>query len=325
MVITVPAHRPAANGARPINLNKDIPQVLQLLQIAFGEALDEDGRRVLQMYTAPVGQPAFLWRFNPAANRLSQGYVWEENGRIVGNATLLSTQTNGRYLIVNVAVHPDCRRRGIARRLMNAVADHVHQHHGHEILLQVDKDNTSAINLYRSLNYVELGTMTNWSATAGRVYALEDNGQPVPVRELQRREWQQAYQLDCLALAADLNWPEHIPTDAYRQGLWQQLSGLVNGRAAETWVVNEGQQLIGMASIWSEWGRAHRLTLRVHPQWTGQLERPLLAKILRRLSYLPRRRSRIDHPDDDQFTNNLLRQANFKPQRSLTHMRLNLG
>ncbi|MBK8934753.1 MAG: GNAT family N-acetyltransferase [Candidatus Promineifilaceae bacterium] len=325
MVITIPAPSRATNGPRPINLNKDIPQVLELLQIAFGESLDAEGRRALQGYYAPQSQmqPAILWRLNPAASRLSQGYVWEENGRVVGNTTLLTTRLHGRFLIVNVAVHPDYRRRGIARLLMQAVTDNVRQRGGREILLQVDHNNSHAIDLYTDLGYANLGAMTTWTAVAGRVHALE-NPSTIPIRELRAREWHQAYDLDRLALSPDLNWPEPILPDTYRLGFWRRVANFTNARTAETWVAARHERLVGMASIWSEWGRAHQLLLRVQPNWMGELERPLLAKALRRLPYLPRRNIRIDHPADDQLTNDLLREANFKPQRTLIHMRLDL-
>ena len=100
MIITVPAIERSENGPRPINLNKDIPQVLELLRLAFGESLDAEGRRILQGQTAVTGQPAILYRFNPMASRLSRGFVWEKDGRIIGNVTLLDTKINGRYLIV---------------------------------------------------------------------------------------------------------------------------------------------------------------------------------------------------------------------------------
>jgi len=304
-------------------MNRDIPQILDLLQIAFGESLDAEGRRVLQGYYSPPGQPAVLWRLNPAASRLSQGFVWEENGRVVGNTTILTTHIDGRFLIVNVAVHPDYRRQGIARLLMTAVTEHIKQRGGQEIMLQVDHHNVPAIDLYANLGYTRLGSMTTWSAAAGRVHALETYGQH-DVRELRAREWRQAYKLDTLALPTDMNWPEPIPADTYRQGIWRRIVNFTNARTNETWVTTHQQQLTGLASIWSEWGRAHQLLLRIHPQWAGELERPLLAKALRRLPYLPRRNVRIDHPADDQLTAELLRQANFKPQRTLIHMRLNL-
>jgi hypothetical protein len=100
----------------------------------------------------------------------------------------------------------------------------------------------------------------------------------------------------------------------------------MNSRLFETWAAAEvNDRLAGLATISSQWGRSHLLTLRVHPDAAGRLERPLLAKLVRRLQYLPRRNVRIDHPDDDIVTNALLTEANFTVQRTLTHMRLDLS
>ena len=138
--------RPQSNskdGPRPININKDIPQILRLLELCFGSAIHGDGRNILTSDSMNQS-PAFLWRMTPAAGKLAQGIVWEVNGRIVGNVTLLSTKVPGRFLIVNVAVHPDFRRQQIAKNMMVAVTEQVKRLKGREILLQVVKTNTAA-------------------------------------------------------------------------------------------------------------------------------------------------------------------------------------
>ena len=55
------------------------------------------------------------------------------------------------------------------------------------------------------------------------------------------------------------------------------------------------------------------------------MERPLLAKLIRRLHYLPRRNVEVEHPDNDELVNALLQEANFQPRRTLTHMRLDIN
>ena len=253
--------------------------------------------------------------------------MWEENGRIVGNVTVLTTEMPGRFLVVNVAVHPEFRRRGIARLLMQQVENLVRQRQGNQILLQVVKQNYAAIELYNALHYTTIGSMTHWTASASRLRRLELNLDTVgpPIRELKRHEWKAAYALDQQALHADLHWPEQLKQDAYKNGLWVKVMNFLNGRHAEAWVAISGKtQLVGLASLASEWGRSYEASLRVHPAWQGRLERPLLAKLIRRLQYLPRRNVQINHPDDDELVNALLQEANFQPRRTLTHMRLNL-
>ncbi len=316
------------NGPRPINLNRDVPQIIKLLELVFGRRLGGDGQRLFNS-EAGMSQPAFLWRLSPISSKLALGYVWEEDGRIVGNATLLATRTDGRYLVVNVAVHPDFRRRGIARGLMESLLALTQERHGRQILLQVVKDNMAAINLYQSMQFKTIGSMTTWRCSMTRLRDIEAviGSQHEPIlRELARQEWQSAYQLDTACLQPDLNWPEPLPQDAYKSGFWRRMDNLLNGRHAEAWVTtNDANQLTGLVGIWSEWGRTHQVTLRVHPAWQRKIERPLLAKAIRRLHYLPRRNIRLDHPASDEFVNQLLREANFQPRRTLTHMRLDMA
>ncbi|MCP4426623.1 MAG: GNAT family N-acetyltransferase [Chloroflexi bacterium] len=328
MVITIPASAQSSRqGLRPINLNKDIPQVIKLLELVFGYKLGGNGQRLFSSETG-FTQPAFLWRLNPMSSKLALGYVWEEDGRIIGNGTLLTTSQSGRYLVVNVAVHPDFRRRGIARNLMDALIQLAQTKQGREILLQVVKENEAAITLYETMRFQTVGHMTTWHSSVSRLRDIEPTvgGRQNPViREMPRRSWQAAYQLDAKALSPDLNWPEPLPRDAYKLNLWRRFENFLNGRHAEVWAAtNEANQLTGLAGIWSEWSRPHQVTLRVHPAWQGQLERPLLAKTIHRLHRLPHRNIRVDHPDDDKCATALLREANFQPRRTLRHMRLDI-
>ena len=69
MVVTAPAQEWPPNGPRPINLKQDVPQVAELLELAFGEKMDREGRSGFDT----SGQPAFLWRLNPQYSRLAPG------------------------------------------------------------------------------------------------------------------------------------------------------------------------------------------------------------------------------------------------------------
>jgi GNAT superfamily N-acetyltransferase len=325
MTITIPAaRRQIKSGSRPINLNRDIPKVLQLLELVFGESLRGDSRQMAQ--SVGIDAPPFMYRLNLGMTRLAPGFVWEENGRIIGNATLIRTKSANRYHVVNVAVHPDHRRRGIARMLMESIMEMVQHEGGHTIMLQVVKDNKPAIDLYKSLRFRALGSVTSWYSAVSRIQAIPASvglQEPLSIRELKRSEWRSAYNLDLLSLPSDLNWPEPITDDAYQTGFFRQVSHFMNGRQVETWVTTDEQnQLTGLAQIISDWGRFHTVHVRIHPQWHGVVERPLIAKVSRRLKYLPRRNVRLDHVDNHEEINELLPAANFQARRTLTHMKL---
>lgn len=326
MVITLSTPEWPPSGPRPINLKYDVPQVADLLELAFGEKMDRESRHVIRANS--TGNPSWLSWLNPQQNRLSPGYVWQENGRIVGNVTLIATKIPGRHVIANVAVHPEYRRRGIARALMTAALEQARARHSEAVILQVVKDNAQAIDLYQSLNFVQVGTMVEWRSSISRLRGVTPDlakGLAIKVEPLSGPQWRAAYALDVASQHPDLTWPEPISEEFYRQGLWPALRNFFNGRTQETWVTQDQQgQLTGLANLVSDWGHPHVLTLRVHPQWRGQLERPLLNKLIRRLQQMPRRNVVMHHPDDDQTTSDLLRAANFTPRRALTHMRRNI-
>ena len=316
------------DGPRPVDISRDLPQLIDLLRMVFGES-PEAGEQKLFGDVGLGTINGLMYRLQPSATRLSNGFVWQAGGRIVGNATLLTTRAWDRYLVANVAVHPSYRRQGIARALMESITTHVYSRGGRVILLQVVQDNHSAIDLYRSLGYENVADMTTWYATASRLRdipgALPGHRDTV-LEQLPNRRWREAYALDISHVQADLNWPEPLTPDAYRYTFWQRASDFLNGRQRETWSTTNAQgQLTGLASIYGEWGHSYNLMLRVRPEQAGQLERPLLAKLIRRLHYLPRRNVRVDHPETDEVTNALLRESNFAAQRTLTHMRLNIS
>lgn len=318
------------SGPRPINLRKDIPQVLALLNLVFRTSRDSDANHALNRMSL-AQHPWFLLRLRQWYEGIVPGYVWEESGSIVGNVSVLTTKTKGRFLVANVAVHPQFRRQGIARNLMETVVQHVRERGGREMLLQVRQDNEAAINLYESIDFAQLGSMTNWYSSFRQFRLLPvaasaqspDHSGEFFIRPLRPREWRRAYELDTAVVHPDMNWPEPLADDHYRSNLWRWFSNVINARQAETWVAEAGDgRLAGLASIQSEWGRLHTLSLRTRPEWRGAVEQPLLAKLLRRLQHMYRRNIRIDHPAEDDVANELLRRANFVPRRTLTTMAL---
>jgi ribosomal protein S18 acetylase RimI-like enzyme len=326
-------HGKSNQRLRPINLRRDARQIWELLDLVFGPTLDAEGRRLLDSNLALSYSPNVMLQLSQAAGGPVPGFVWEEEGRIVGNISLLGTKMEGRYLIANVAVHPGRRRQGIGRALVREVIKYLRGRDGRSLWLQVESSNQSARLLYERLGFAAVGNLTTWDLANGRLRQIRppetvQNGgsSPVAARPLRRAEWRAAYNLDRVSLNPALNWPEPVEREAYKQGLWRWLGDFVNGRQWESWVMADSEgALTGMVTISSEWFRPHRLSLRVSPAWQGQLEQPLLAKALRRLRYLQPRGARIDHPEDDRVVDALLREANFRARRTLTIMKLELA
>lgn len=163
-------------GPRPFRLSRDLGGVLDLIELAFGEEAARFRDLRLLARLGPLLLP-----FEPLLREVWPGLVWEEAGRVVGNVNFARLPYLPRaWLIFNVAVHPDYRRRGIARRLMNLALERVRAAGGEVAVLDVEADNLPARNLYLSLGFELFERLTEYR---GRAPAA------APVRSPNIRPW----------------------------------------------------------------------------------------------------------------------------------------
>jgi ribosomal protein S18 acetylase RimI-like enzyme len=209
--------------------------------------------------------------------------------------------------------------------------EHIGRHRGQEILLQVESNNEAALHLYYSLGFEKFGMIRRWETNTRRLRNLSvGKDETAEILPLRRQDWQAAYRLDRASSHPDLHWPAPKAADYYKSGLMEWLNNLLNGQKMETWITaslatsEEQRQLSGLSSIKSEWGRPHSVELRVLPSWRGKVERPLLAKVVRRLRYLRGEHILLDHLAEDETVNQLLSEANFQTKRYLTFMKRKL-
>ena len=88
-------------------------------------------------------------------NRLSYWLVAEVDGVVVGyvgSQTVLDAAD-----MMNLAVSPGYRRRGIGQALVNALVEHLQQNKVIALLLEVRVSNTPAISLYENMGFVQVG------------------------------------------------------------------------------------------------------------------------------------------------------------------------
>ncbi|MGB3713555.1 MAG: GNAT family N-acetyltransferase [Candidatus Promineifilaceae bacterium] len=320
-----------ASGPRPIELYKDSGQILDLLDMAFGPLPGGRGQRMLISSTGSNAGSLFGHRLGDYFRGIAPGLVWEEDGRIVGTLSLLAARMSGRYLIANVAVHPDYRRRGIATGLMSSSMDYIQSHGGREILLQVERDNEAAIQLYSVLNYKTLGDVNRWESNSVHLRTIASEINPgVNIRPLSRKDERAAFLLDGRCMPFDLRWPNPPSAKKYEMSLWRRMNDFFNGRRMNAWVADvplEGSQkrrLIGLAYVESEWARPHELAIRIAADWRGRLERALFSTLVIQIKRSRSGRLLTSHLAHDHFMNGLLREADFKVKRSLRVMRFNL-
>ena len=125
-----------------------------------------------QMNAAHVSQIAQLeklcfsdpWSENSIAteleSRLSDWLVVTEGEQViayVGSQTVIDSSD-----MMNIAVHPDFRRRGIAEALVAALEEQLRQRGSKMLLLEVRDSNAPAIALYEKLGFQQVGLRKNY-------------------------------------------------------------------------------------------------------------------------------------------------------------------
>lgn len=104
------------------------------------------------------------WSENSVAseltNKLSLWLVAEDEGKVAGyvGSQTCCDETD----MMNVAVHPDLRRKGIAEALVNALVEELKVIGSHCLTLEVRASNAPAIALYEKLGFAEIGRRKNY-------------------------------------------------------------------------------------------------------------------------------------------------------------------
>lgn len=93
-------------------------------------------------------------------NPLSLWLVAVEEGQVAGYVG--SQSVLGEADVMNVAVSPEFRRRGVARALLLALERRLAENAVHCLTLEVRASNEPAISLYHSLGYVQVGRRPNY-------------------------------------------------------------------------------------------------------------------------------------------------------------------
>jgi ribosomal protein S18 acetylase RimI-like enzyme len=322
-----PAHS-SSGQLRPFDVRRDLSQVADLVEQCFADTLDPDGQRYLGQMRAAAGNAAYLRWAGAAAERVSlplSGYVWEEDRRIVGNLTLIPFYTPGKkyYLIANVAVDPNYRRKGIARNLTTRAVEHAHRRAADAVWLHVREENDAAVKLYGSLGFVERARRTTWhSNNQGDRYLGDPSGRQdsagprIKVGVRQPAEWpSQQHWLNQL-YPPELTWHLSLSIPTLRSGLMGSLYRFLSNARIYQWSAYRGSRLLGVLAFQSTYAFADNLWLAADPQDEDSAASVLLRYARQHIS--PRRPLALDYPAGRAVA--AIEQAGFSRHQTLIWM-----
>ena len=128
---------------RIVNMNEShVAQVAELEKICFSD---------------PWSEKSVAYELN---NSLSCWLVAEEDGMVagyVGSQTVIDESD-----MMNVAVHPDHRRKGIAEKLVVELVEALKKRESHCLTLEVRASNEPAKALYEKLGFIQVGLRKNY-------------------------------------------------------------------------------------------------------------------------------------------------------------------
>lgn len=123
----------------------DLPQVMELERLAFPN---------------PWTPGLFLHELKLSFSRLHLARSGNGQRRLLGYACwwLVGDEVH----ILNLAVHPDARRSGTGRAMVERVFADAAAHHAVSVSLEVRRDNQAAVALYHALGFTETGLRRNY-------------------------------------------------------------------------------------------------------------------------------------------------------------------
>ena len=326
--ITVPVkveeHHP---HVRPLNVIRDLSAVADLIELCFSTTMDNEGQRYLSDMRRASRDDSFLhWasRMTETTSLPLTGYVWEQDGRIIGNASLIPFRDKGKrvYLIANVAVHPDYRRRGIAHILTERSMKHAQAKKAAAIWLHVRDDNLGAISLYEKLGFQEISRRTTWY-TRTDLYPPKVNTD-IEIVPRHARFW--PLQQDWLSrLYPDaLSWYHSWNFAPLRPGLTGWLYLLFVDYNIRQWAAVRGNTLLATLAWMPHAGKSESLYAATSPVTDSgdeaHIEEALIQLLIHaRRSLSTHTRLSLDFPAGE-MTDAII-EAGFKPRRTLIWMR----
>ena len=275
------ARRPSARrGLMPVRSLRDMAPLADLMEAAFGGDVDPEGQRLIREMRS-YGRAGILgWlvgRFVLPPAAYPMGYVWYEDGRLVGNASVLPVESGGgRWVLANVAVQAEYRRRGIAREMVRSCLELARRRRGAEMVLQVDTQNEGALQLYRDLGFRHLTDRTTYRRPSNAL--VPENLDFGLARERRPEEWREQYRLALEGYPEGVVWPFPVRAEFFRG---PAMGGLVVPGPFRHWVWPEGPMIVGSLTARPDWDRSvWRLVLLSARSHRGQVEAGLISSAL---------------------------------------------
>lgn len=217
---------------------QDLPEVCEILDSSFAGSLDYSSRMMLHDVRR-IGQlGGAAWQIGRAvrivnAEEWINGVVWREDGRVAGYASLTARPgERNTWVLANVAVHPERRKHGVGRGLVQFALLRVRALGGRRVYLQVDAENRTAEHIYEELGFREIGRRITWVHNANDRLLQPSGVEGVKLCMARRRqpgEWKAEYAFLQVAAPNGIIWNLPLSREQVQPPIWRQIGMAISG------------------------------------------------------------------------------------------------
>jgi ribosomal protein S18 acetylase RimI-like enzyme len=284
---------------RPVHPADDLNQIADLIETCFANHLDADGRDYIHFLRRLASNKIYQFSYqgNSSAPAPIEGFVWDESGKIVGNLSLIrfAKQEEPVFLIANVAVFPEYRRKGIARFLTKRALVEAKARHASAAWLHVRDDNPAAIELYRSLGFQEVARRSTWNLESlGNLKDVDNDIFSFSRRK--RSDWStQALWLEEI-YPKILRWNLLLEEKKFAPNFFHELEQFLFSETMQHWSAFSKSELNGVLTWEPTARRADNLWLAADPRKENALIPSLIPFVLPHI-YNNNKPFTINYPD----------------------------
>lgn len=316
------------NGIRPFDLARDLRPVAELISQAFSHELDNRGTAILREMRFMSYLAGFMRFFNGDSinyDDVFSGFVWVNQGKVVGNVTVQRADSIGRrWQIANVAVAPEFRRRGIAHHLVCQALDHIYDSSGDWAVLQVYENNHVARRLYEKVGFENVGGSVE--LRLNRVPLVSRPERLPNLGTYNAGHWRLLYQLASSNPDAHSRWWRALKRTDFQMSFEEQFTEWFWRVIGRTHVLRRCLRTkdrfeAAMMLTAQRWRGEHQLKLWIRPENCGKFEDYFAHLALAELQEYPRFPVSLTVSTDHLAALDSFQRAGFQRRHALLTMR----
>ena len=166
---------------RPLKLKEDYDQLIPFYDQIFEKELLSKGSSVQALLSEMKAfMPIFrlMGIFSKNYRHVFDGFVFENEQKEI--ISTVNVGYSGNYWeIAMVATHPNYRRKGLAKQLIEKSLDHAKQHKAEMCVLEVLEENTPAYQLYVNYGFQHFDTKMKMKCSYDKLPSKEERNFPV--------------------------------------------------------------------------------------------------------------------------------------------------